>query len=358
MSNVYKRADSPYWWADFRTPSGRRVLKSTRCRDRTAALRISREWERAAEHEAADAAAGIERPSELTVADLARRYLAEIRNDHHAARTVEAYADHLRVYILPFFTPTGAAAAINRQAVEGFRRALLSGDLASRRLIGRRTGLPSAATVNRCMVTLRRLLDFGVRAGDLRENAAANLRPIRERTEDKFRALDDGELSALLEALGNRTKRSDHAAWASFIVATGLRDSEVETLEWSDVDTTRRWLRVRARKAKGARTRLVPLSDAALAILQALPHRTGLVWGAHDRREALLRSWAETGLPGRAPTAHDFRNTCASRAAAAGLDLVQMMSMFSWLSPATAARYLHLYGGRFEEMARKLGGVK
>jgi len=34
-----------------------------------------------------------------------------------------------------------------------------------------------------------------------------------------------------------------------------------------------------------------------------------------------------------------------------------MMAMFAWLSPATAARYLHLYGGRLEDMARKLGGA-
>lgn len=356
MSNVYRRTDSPYWWADYRTPEGRRVLRSTRCRDRAAAIRIAREWERAAEHEAADAAAGIERPSDLTVGDLARRYLAELMTDHHSPRTVESYGDHLRVYVLPYFGAGAVASAITRQGVEGFRRALLSGDLGSQRADRRRTSVPSAATVNRVMVTLRRLLDFGVRSGDLRENPAANLRPIRERPEDKFRALDDGELSALLAALRDR-RRPDHAEWAAFIVATGLRDREVETLEWPDVDLARRYLRVRATKAKGARSRLVPLSDAAVSILEALPHRLGLVWGEHDRREALLRAWASTGLPGRAPTAHDLRNTCASRAAAAGLDLVQMMAMFAWLSPATAARYLHLYGGRLEDMARKLGGA-
>lgn len=354
MANVYRRNDSPFWWADYHTPEGRRVLRSTRCRDRAAALRLAREFERAAEHEAADAAAGIERPSDLSIGDLARRYLGELLSDHHSRRTAESYGDHLRVYVLPFFGATTQAASVTRQGVEGFRRALLSGDLASKRATHRRSAVPSAATVNRVMVTLRRLLDFGVRSGDLRENAAANLRPVRERPEDKFRALDDGELSALLDALRNR-RRGDHAEWAAFVVATGLRDREVETLEWSDVDLGRRYLRVRAAKAKGARSRQVPLSDAAVAILEAMPHRLGLVWGAHDRREALLRAWAETGLPGRAPSAHDLRNTCASRAAAAGLDLVQMMAMFAWLSPATAARYLHLYGGRLEDMARKLG---
>lgn len=40
------------------------------------------------------------------------------------------------------------------------------------------------------------------------------------------------------------------------------------------------------------------------------------------------------------------------------IDLVQMMAMFGWQSPTTTARYLHLYGGRLEDMAKKLGGVR
>lgn len=35
-------------------------------------------------------------------------------------------------------------------------------------------------------------------------------------------------------------------------------------------------------------------------------------------------------------------------------DLAQMMAMFSWLSPATAQRYIHLYGSGWEDMAKKL----
>ena len=63
-----------------------------------------------------------------------------------------------------------------------------------------------------------------------------------------------------------------------------------------------------------------------------------------------------TGLPGRAPTAHDLRHSAASWAAAAGLDLVQMMEWFGWESPAVAQRYLHLYGSRWADMAAKMDG--
>ena len=72
---------SPYWYADFTTPEGQRVKRTTRCRDRAAAGRLAREWERGAEHVAADAATGIERPSEVTLYDLAHDYLAAIQHE-------------------------------------------------------------------------------------------------------------------------------------------------------------------------------------------------------------------------------------------------------------------------------------
>ncbi len=352
---VYKQKTSSFWTADYTTPDGVRVQKSTRCKDREAALRIAREWERGAEHEAADVATGIRRPSDITVADLARDYLTAISSDDHAEGTVRSYAGHLRAYILPYFGAETSAAGLARQHIEAFRRALLAGELSSKRVTTRRISAPSAATVNRVMVTLRRLLDHGVRAGDLRENLARNLRTLKERTRERHRALSDEEIAAWCRELSAaRVKRADHVAWLRFALLTGLRDDELQKIGWQHVDLARRWLRVPAEVAKGAKARSVPLVDATIALLVSLPHRTGPLFGTHARGRALANAWARTGLPGRPPTAHDLRHTAASRAAAAGFDLVELMSMFGWESPETAARYLHLYGNRLETLARKL----
>lgn len=353
---VYKQKRSPFWTADYTTPEGQRVQRTTRCRDREAALRIAREWERAAEHRAADSATGIERPSEVTIADLARLYDQAISADDHSRLTVETYAAHLRAYIIPYFGEDAAAAGVTRRHVEEFRRILLSGGLSSQRVLSRRSkAAPAMATVNRIMLTLRRLLDFGVRAGHLQQNAAANLRTLRERNEERHRALSHEEIEAWVAQLGRpEAKRDDHVAWLRFALATGLRDSEIQTLDWRDVDLARSWLRVRSSKAKSGKSREVPILAPARVVLEAMPHRIGLVFGRHSRRKALANAWKLTKLPGRSPTPHDLRHTSASHAAASSLTLVQLMAMFAWKSPQTAARYLHLYGTQLDEIRQKL----
>lgn len=354
---VYKQGKSPFWTADYTTPGGDRVQKSTRCKDRGAALRIAREWERAAEHEAADAAAGIVRPSRLTMADLIADYDEAISNDDHSPETVRSYSGHFRAYIVPFFGRDTEAASITRAAVEGFRRAILTGDIQSKRVASRRSAVPRPATANRIMVTLRRLFDFGVRRGDLRDNPAKNLPVLKERPDDRHRALSDREIAALAFHLERKTtKRKDNAPWMRFAIQTGLRDSELETLMWGDVDLQLRRLRIRADESKGAESRMVPLTTDAACIIEAMPHRVGLVWGEHDRRKALVTAWARTRLPGRAPTAHDFRHTFASRAIAAGLDLEELRQVMGHDSVVTTQRYLHDYGDRWAGMAAKLQG--
>jgi integrase len=347
---------SPYWYADFTTPEGQRVKRTTRCRDRAAAGRLAREWERGAEHVAADAATGIERPSEVTLYDLAHDYLAAIQHEK-SARYLGSLGDALRAYVLVYFTPTREVATITRADVEGFRRAILSGAIATKSTQARRTGLPTAATANRIMVALRRMLDFGQRRGDLKENAAKFLPTLRERPLDRHRALTDEEIEGLVEALRDARHAADHIRWLRFAIATGMRDDEIAKMDWADLDLPRRVIRIQAQTAKGAITRRVPVTRPCEAVLLELPHRVGLVFGSCDRRETFQRAWKRTGLPGRCPSPHDFKHTCASRAAAAGFDLVQMMEWFGWKSPIVAQRYLHTYGSRWADMAAKMDAL-
>ncbi len=348
---------SAFWSADFVLPTGERVRKSTGCTERSAAARVAGEWARQAQHAFADEAQGIERPVEIALLALADDYIDAMRVER-AHRYVDSLLDHLRAYILPHFGPKTLASAITRRDVEAFRQALLEGAIETRSAATRRTGLPAPATVNRCMVTLRRMLDHGLRRGHLKQNVAANMVPLKERTHERHRALSDKEIAALIDELGSgRRNADDNVLWFRFMIATGLRNDEGATLLWTDVDLQARRLLVRSENAKGARSRRVPLTDAAIEALEEVragQPSIGLVFGPRDRRTALLGAWARTGLPGRAPTAHDLRHTCASRAAAVGLDLVQLMSWFGWESPTVATRYLHLYGDRWADMAAKM----
>jgi integrase len=354
MSKVYRRGQSPFWYADYVTPTGERIRRSTKCRDKSAATRIAREWERGAEHQAADELTGIALPSEITLIDLSTEFIDAVTLEK-AAGYVAALEEHIKVRILPYFGTETMAAKITRQDVEGFRRALLSG-IAPRNSGPKRNrpdGPMRAVTVNRHTVTLRRVLEYGVRQGYLRENAARNLPALRERTEPRHRALSDAELDALCGELA-----PVHERWVRFLVAVGLRDHEAECLRWEDVDFTHRIITVRASTAKDAETRRVPLTRGARDILDAmateLDIRKGPIFGALDRRQALLNAWKRTEQPGRTPSAHDFRHTFASRAVKAGLDLEELRQILGHKSVITSQKYIHLYGDRWAEAARKL----
>ena len=48
MASIHKRERSPFWYAAFTMPDGSRAFRSTKKRERRAAMEICLEWERAA----------------------------------------------------------------------------------------------------------------------------------------------------------------------------------------------------------------------------------------------------------------------------------------------------------------------
>lgn len=405
---LYKRPGSPFWWADFTPPGGERIRRSTRCRDRKAAARILREWTRAAEHATADAEAGIERGTGILMATLAAEYLAWAENSDRSKLTVDAQRRHIYVYILPHFGLDTEARTITEGHVRDFVDDVAAGRIVptsstARRARRRADGRPADGTVNRILVTLRRVLAFGAERKYLPRNAAAGVKARRERNAARHRALTDAEISAWLRELDPAAwpprpgqllieySGGDEAAppaphdvrpraagrpaeypygredacrevhrWIRFALATGLRKGEMQTIQWSDVDIERRHVRVRAEAAKGGRARLVPLTTPALDVLAEVSPdempRVGAVFGPADHKRAMAAAWKRARLPGRAPTPHDLRHTCASRAAAAGAGLAELMSWLGWSEVSTPARYLHAYGDRLADLAKRMEG--
>jgi integrase len=79
--------------------------------------------------------------------------------------------------------------------------------------------------------------------------------------------------------LTRATARSFHAF--RFAMATAMRAGEICGLEWDCVDLDKRVARLK--HTKNGRPRDVPLSSAAIELLQALP-RYGRVFGLEPRR--------------------------------------------------------------------------
>lgn len=71
----------------------------------------------------------------------------------------------------------------------------------------------------------------------------------------------------------------------------GLRISELERLDWSEVHLDLGNVRVRAAKAKSARNRIVPIPENLTAWLQQSPRRTGSVWPeSHQRGRKMMEA--------------------------------------------------------------------
>ena len=127
---------------------------------------------------------------------------------------------------------------------------------------------------------------------------------------------------------------------------TGCRKSEILSLQWKDVDLEARELKLPDSKTG---PRAVPLSPAALKVLEELPRVPGSPWvipgqkpGTHMRN--LNDPWEVVRERAGIEKArlHDCRHSFASRALALGESLPAIAKLLGHSPIRTTARYAHL----------------
>lgn len=138
-----------------------------------------------------------------------------------------------------------------------------------------------------------------------------------------------------------------HQRLVVFALATGLRQSNVVRLEWSQVDMRRRLLWVHAEQAKGKRTFSVPLSDVALGVLRQCKGLHAVRVFTYQGRPfvtANSRVWRKAldkaGI--RDFRWHDLRHTWASWHVQHGTPLYVVQDLGAWSSEKMVRRYAHL----------------
>jgi integrase len=109
------------------------------------------------------------------------------------------------------------------------------------------------------------------------------------------------ELRSLLEA-ATRTAR-DVVPMLAIGAFAGLREAEIQRLDWSEIDLARGHIEIKAEKAKSARRRIIPIQPNLAAWLRPYTGRSGRVVPAgarrkldRDREEAGLARWPQNGL--------------------------------------------------------------
>jgi integrase len=123
------------------------------------------------------------------------------------------------------------------------------------------------------------------------------------------------------------------------LILTGQRREEISALSWSEIDLGKAVISLPGNRTKNYRPHEVPLSDQALAILNAAPRRDSrdLIFGAGDGafsgysgskaaldKRIFAARVAAAGSPEKVQPMsdwrlHDLRRTCATRMADIGI---------------------------------------
>jgi integrase len=204
---------------------------------------------------------------------------------------------------------------------------------------------PAPIVANRVLAAFRRLCNWAVERGIIEASPCAQVKaPAPERSRD--RVLTDDEIRMAWEAFDK--EGFPFGAIGKLLMLTAARRDEVTGMTWGELDLAGKLWRISKERCKNGLEHVIPLSDAAIRVLEGLPRidggkeATGFVFtttgqtavSGHSRFKeridvailAALRKQAEErgedpdGV--KAPerwTLHDARRTAASGMAALGI---------------------------------------
>jgi len=327
--SIYKRKET--WWIQFTAPDGRRIQQ-------TAGTQIKQEAQELHDQLKAEAwrMKNLGAKPRYTWQEAVIRWLTEqshkksIGTDRELLRWLDK---HLNNHKLD---------EINKIKIDAIKNAKLSEGA-------------SNGTVNRMLSLLRSILNRAHQDWEwLDSTPCIRLLPIRL---NRIRWLTGDEARRLLNEL------PDHLnAMARFTLATGLRESNVTGLQWSQIDMQRRCAWIHPDLAKSARAIGVPLNDEALAVIrqQIGKHDTHVfTYEGEPVTRANNHAWHKALF--RAGISdfrwHDLRHTWASWHVQNGTPLHVLKELGGWADLTMVLRYAHLSSKHLEEYAENSKAV-
>jgi len=211
-----------------------------------------------------------------------------------------------------------------------------------------RRNTKTAATANRFRAFFSLAYRLGMENGKVMVNPARLVRPRRE-ANARLRFLSRDEYAKLLGVI--RHDYPDQASAFIISVFTGMRWSEQFSLKWSQVDLSRRVIRLAQTKDPTGRVQALarnfPLNSVALDALneqrKRVPHKAGdLVF---PEAGDYCRFWFEPSLDEAKIedyTWHCNRHTFCSWLAMAGVSIRQIQELSGHKTITMVARYAHL----------------
>jgi len=143
---------------------------------------------------------------------------------------------------------------------------------------------------------------------------------------------------------------------------TGVRQGELFSMDWKQIDLEHRTLTVLASHSKGNRTRTIPLNAEALAVLQVIKPEvaTGLVFKSPvtgARFNNVKKAWAEVTKAAKLPELrwHDLRHDFASQLVMKGAPLYTVQKLLGHSNPKMTQRYAKLAPSTLADAVNLLG---
>jgi integrase len=377
MASVHRQKNSPYWYAAFTLPDGRRAIRSTKRKNKSAAMEIGLEWSNASR---------LGREQRLTDAQ-ARRVIADIHllatRDSLPMYTAEAFLKTWLENKLPSLAG-GSAVAYEKTVAEfiahlGHRSAVPVETISSKEVLSFKLELAkrvSAGTINQKLRILRGCWTWGTRLSLVIENPFKLVDKAVGKPGER-RAFTVPELKTLLEACD--------VEWRGMILLglyTGQRLGDLASLTWRQVDFEQREIKFTTQKTKKhlILPMAAPLADCLLALPSSddpdafvMPNKGANDTGTLSRQFGDILTNAglvkrEKGHKTRgcgrdarriqSPiTFHSLRHTATSLLKSAGVSDAVAMAIIGHDTAAISRGYTHLSTDTLRKAVDSLGDV-
>lgn len=321
--SLFKRGST--WWIDFTTASGERIRCSARTQNRAQAQELHDKlkvdsWR----------VAQLGEKPERTWDEAALRWIAETshKRSHHL--------DLLKIEWLQQYFRGRYLSELTRDVIAKVAEA--------------KRGETSATSANRVLALVRSILRRAALEWEWIDKAP-RIRLYPEPTR-RIRWITPDQVQVLLAKLPLHL-----ADMVTFSLATGLRQSNVTHLEWSQVDLPRNVAWIHADQAKGKRDIHVTLNATAQQVLirQVGKHPVRVfTYRGKPVNQVNTRAWhsalKRAGIENF--RWHDLRHTWASWLTQQGVPLNVIQEMGAWESAEMVRRYAHLAPEQFRQHAK------
>ena len=134
----------------------------------------------------------------------------------------------------------------------------------------------SLETVKRLSQRLNEIMTYGVNSGLIHANPLSGIRSVFKKPKKKnMAALAPDELKELMVAIANASIKRTTRCLIEWQLNTMTRPAEAATTRWADIDFEKKIWTIPAERMKKRRVHIVPLTDQALALLEAIKPYSG-----------------------------------------------------------------------------------